>query len=699
MIVDVSIISYNIASYFVLFAAWRELVKFFKSNDAVTIQSRRSLPFQLLCVAITIGIVQSIIGGVLSTISFSNAPATSIVIFSMMLSIIVAGVSATAYYLAGNVMHELGSDSKMSFSHEGIFLIGENYGSKLGGFFFVAIGFVFFFIGVGIILSFFVAVGFLYYGVIGLWILSNNIRMINSVVNLELDVKEIAFRPVILLKIAGLSLGLIATILIFSDAIAIVGAITPKTDPSGELVMFSMLNSIVMQSGILFAIASLGCEVASDLLTRNYIAVHSTGRGKEVANHGMLSSLAMLGVSILIFFTTISGFITSDIILLVIVCVLGIFNSTFMGTALKIYYYKLMNEQASVLFDSKESILTVNDVKTYFPIRSGLLSRTIGYVKAVDGVSFDIKHGETLALVGESGCGKTTIGRTILGLVKRNSGDILFNGREIPLKFPPYLRRRIQLIFQDPDSSLNPRMNIIQSISEPLRNLNPELTSDEIRMRVLELMNIVSMKYEHLFRFPHEFSGGQKQRIVIARALACSPDFIVLDEPTSALDVSVQAQILNLLKDLQQKFNLSYLFITHNLSVVHHIASRVAVMYLGKLVELGPVNEIFDNPRHPYTRALLSARSIPDPEKARHRIILKGDVPSPINPPSGCPFNPRCFYQLKSARCKVEPPIKIEVSPDHFVWSSLHDENACWREFIDETVDISAIDSNLPDTE
>jgi oligopeptide/dipeptide ABC transporter ATP-binding protein len=228
-------------------------------------------------------------------------------------------------------------------------------------------------------------------------------------------------------------------------------------------------------------------------------------------------------------------------------------------------------------------------------------------------------------------------------------------------------------------------MTVHDIIAEPLKNLNPELSPQEIKKRVLELMGIVSLQYEHVYRFPHEFSGGQKQRIVIARALACSPDLLVLDEPTSALDVSVQAQILNLLEDLQQKLHLSYLFITHNLSVVHHIANRVAVMYLGKLVEIGPVDEVFDHPAHPYTRALLSARSIPDPEKARNRIVLQGDVPSPVNPPPGCPFEPRCYYMNKGEACKQIVPVPVEIEPEHFVWVSMGDSpDSCWAESMQE---------------
>lgn len=398
-------------------------------------------------------------------------------------------------------------------------------------------------------------------------------------------------------------------------------------------------------------------------------------------------------------------------------------------------------------------ILSVKNLKTYYPILGGFFKRQIGVVKAVDGVSFDLRKRETIGLVGESGCGKTTIANTILNLVEATEGEIIFEDRMIIegvrnkneriSKFkiiegnlivshlsylfinifryfinkamsvfrklnkilhntifpylPKYLnrkislaisiikninkekrrgfthktRKKIQMVFQDPDASLNPRMKIVDIIGEPLRLLENMSGRKKIRKRVLELLRVVSMKREHLDRYPHEFSGGQKQRIVIAKALACNPEIIILDEPTSALDVSVQAQILNLLKDLQLRFNLSYIFITHDLSVVHHIADKIKVMYLGKFVEEGLVDEVFDNPSHPYTKALLSARPTFDPEQKKNRIILEGDVPSPINPPSGCPFHPRCQEKDKHIGCGVEEPRKIKIEGDsgeHYIF-------------------------------
>ena len=301
------------------------------------------------------------------------------------------------------------------------------------------------------------------------------------------------------------------------------------------------------------------------------------------------------------------------------------------------------------------------------------MKRHIGDVKAVDGVSFDIFNGETVGLVGESGCGKTTIGNTILKIVDATSGQIYFKDKKIlensDIK-KKQLRRELQLVFQDPDASLNPRMKIVDIIGEPLRILE-NVKLRHLRKRVLDLLQLVSLKPEHLDRYPHEFSGGQKQRIVIARALACNPDLIILDEPTSALDVSVQAQILNLLKDLQKRLNLSYLFITHDLSVVHHIADRIKVMYLGKFVEEGTIEDIFLNPMHPYTKALLSARPLFSTTAVKERIVLEGDVPSPINPPSGCPFHPRCQEKDKHIGCGTDTPRKIKIEGDsgqHYIY-------------------------------
>ena len=335
----------------------------------------------------------------------------------------------------------------------------------------------------------------------------------------------------------------------------------------------------------------------------------------------------------------------------------------------------------------EDVLLSVRNLKTYFPILGGLFKRKIGVVKAVDGVSFDIRRNETVGLVGESGCGKTTIGNTILNLIEAESGDIYFGNRRLTkpkgffakfhkkdlvasaseVQYTSKFRKKIQMVFQDPDSSLNPRWKIVNIIGEPLKILSGVKKKKEIRRRVLELLETVSMKAEHLDRYPHEFSGGQKQRIVIARALACNPELIILDEPTSALDVSVQAQILNLLKELQKRFGLSYLFITHDLSVIQHIADRLQVMYLGKFVEGGTIDEVFYNPTHPYTRALLSARPTFDPDSKAKRVILKGDVPSPVNPPSGCSFHPRCYERGNHVGCDVNNPPRVDLGGEHYM--------------------------------
>ena len=315
-----------------------------------------------------------------------------------------------------------------------------------------------------------------------------------------------------------------------------------------------------------------------------------------------------------------------------------------------------------------QPLLRVKNLKKYFPIRGGLLSREIARVHAVDDVTFDIMPGETLGLVGESGCGKSTTGRSILRLIEPTAGEVQFQEKNVTTldkRSLRALRKEMQIIFQDPYASLNPRMTVGSIIGEALviHKLAPTRKARE--ERVLQLLETVGLSAEHLRRYPHEFSGGQRQRIGIARALAVSPKLIVCDEPVSALDVSVQAQVINLLEDLQAKFGLTYLFIAHDLSVVEHISTRVAVMYLGKIVEIAPARELYTNPKHPYTEALLSAVPIPDPSIKRKRILLEGDVPSPINPPSGCRFHTRCSIRVPS--CSQNEQTLREVSPDHWV--------------------------------
>ncbi len=317
-----------------------------------------------------------------------------------------------------------------------------------------------------------------------------------------------------------------------------------------------------------------------------------------------------------------------------------------------------------------ETLLEVRNLVKHFPIKGGLLQRTVGYVKAVDGVSFTVRRGETLGLVGESGCGKTTVGRTILRLIPATSGSVYFEGQDVLRASPRQmkaLRRDMQIIFQDPYSSLDPRMPIGESVGEGLL-VHGMRDSHKRNQIVMETLRKVGLEEYHARRYPHEFSGGQRQRIGIARALALRPKFIVCDEPVSALDVSIQSQVLNLLKDLQAEFGLTYLFIAHNLSVVEHISDRVGVMYLGKLVELTDRDTLFRDPLHPYTKALLSAIPIPDPTVKRERMILQGEVPSPVNPPRGCRFHPRCPFAVE--RCKLQEPPLEELRPGHQV--------ACW---------------------
>ena len=317
-----------------------------------------------------------------------------------------------------------------------------------------------------------------------------------------------------------------------------------------------------------------------------------------------------------------------------------------------------------------ETLVEVSHLVKYFPVRAGLLQRVVNHVKAVDDVSFIVRKGETLGLVGESGCGKTTVGRTMLRLIEPTSGAVKFEGQDVfgmPARELKSVRRDMQIIFQDPYASLDPRVPIGESVMEGLQ-IHRIGTLKERREIMFDTLKKVGLEDYHARRYPHEFSGGQRQRIGIARALALRPRFIICDEPVSALDVSIQSQVLNILKDLQAEFGLTYLFIAHNLSVVEHVSNRVAVMYLGKMVELTSREELFRNPLHPYTQALMSAIPVPNPRLRKQRIILKGDVPSPLNPPKGCRFHPRCPWAIDL--CSQEEPQFKELLPDH--WA------ACW---------------------
>jgi peptide/nickel transport system ATP-binding protein len=320
----------------------------------------------------------------------------------------------------------------------------------------------------------------------------------------------------------------------------------------------------------------------------------------------------------------------------------------------------------------KEVLLEIKNLKTYYPVKGGFFRRTIGNVKAVDDVSFSIKKGETLGLVGESGCGKSTTGRTIIRLLKATSGEIIFDGRDITKlsgKSLQDIRQDIQMVFQDPYASLNPIQMVGDIVAEPIKNFK-KVNKDELKSEVMDLLQKVGLPEDAYYKYAHEFSGGQRQRIGIARALALRPKLIIADEPVSALDVSVQSQVLNLLKELQKEFDLTFLFIAHDLSVVKHMSDRIGVMYLGNMVEVADRNSLYAEPLHPYTNALVSAIPMPDPRKKAKRIVLKGDVPSPLNPPSGCPFHPRC--PVAKDECSQSKPILKEVKPGHQVACHLY---------------------------
>lgn len=333
------------------------------------------------------------------------------------------------------------------------------------------------------------------------------------------------------------------------------------------------------------------------------------------------------------------------------------------------------DKKQTLQFDS-ENILEVKDLKKYYPIKSGVLSGAKNFVKAVDGVSFNIRRGTTMGLVGESGCGKTTVGRTILRLQDKSGGNVIFNGvdlHELKKKELRSMRPKMQIIFQDPYSSLSPRLPVGEIIGEAVRQHNI-VPKKELNAYVDKIMSACGLQSFHADRYPHEFSGGQRQRICIARALALNPDFVICDEPVSALDVSIQAQIINLLKDLQKEFHLTYLFISHDLSVVEHISDTIGVMYLGTMVEYGEKVDVFKEPLHPYTKALFSAIPMPDPDAKMNRIILKGSIPSPANPPSGCKFHTRCEHCMEI--CKSEPPKANDMGNGHIVRCHLYNDKA-----------------------
>lgn len=328
--------------------------------------------------------------------------------------------------------------------------------------------------------------------------------------------------------------------------------------------------------------------------------------------------------------------------------------------------------ETTTLAKNQSLLLEVNNLKTYYPIKGGFLQKTVGHVKAVDDLSFEIKYGETLGLVGESGCGKSTTGRTIMRLLAPTDGKIIFDGKDVTKvsgKSLRDIRKDMQMVFQDPYASLNPMQMVGDIVSEPIRNYLKK-TKKELKAEVLDLLEKVGLPEDAYYKYAHEFSGGQRQRIGIARALALRPKLIIADEPVSALDVSVQSQVLNLLKDLQKDFDLTFLFIAHDLSVVKHMSDRIGVMYLGNMVEIADKDSIYAEPLHPYTQALISAIPEPDPKKRKNRIVLQGDVPSPANPPTGCPFHPRCSHAMEE--CSKTKPVLKEVKKGHRVACHLY---------------------------
>ena len=491
---------------------------------------------------------------------------------------------------------------------------------------------------------------------------------------------------------AGLLVSIISDLLIIIIAIGLSSIVVSKS--TNETFKKSLIFIIVFQA-LLYAITYL-LRIATDI-----VGTMVTDENDQVFSAGLTLFLIMLiivGINgFYINWGNKAQFINNKNIIIIVTLIPGLsylaylfdlkgeffirgfFSNLMMGSIITLIisiivkliaqsFITFQQYREVTILEKNKRLLEINDLKVYYPLIGGMLKRSFGSVKAVDGVNFSIKTGETVGLVGESGCGKTTVAKAILGLVPKETGEIIFNDEPIPRNYTKHLRQKIQIVYQDPDASLNPRMKVVGIIAEPLRNLLGITKKDEIRRRVLELLDLVSLKREHMDRFPHEFSGGQKQRIIIARALASNPELVILDEPTSALDVSVQAQILNLLKKLQKTYGYGFLFITHNLAVVNHIADRIAVMYLGKFVEVGATDQIFSNPAHPYTQALLASRTELDPTNKEITFVIKGEVPSPIAPPPGCTFNPRCTSDARTKECMRETPHKIEIEEGHYIW-------------------------------